>query len=605
MHRFGNTNDSFAAMTKLTQYNHHNLPILNSKIHNYLALLHYALGELELMLKEFQLGLSFLVGTDKLASNPVISNYALGLSYAKNHEQAEIFFNQAKKLYTESKCEFGYYFYLGTYSSHLENLGLIDEAVEHYQRFIIQSEKSKSAYQILTDIIEFAEFAEFALRHNKIDELLQHIDSATPLAYKCEIPSQISSLANLYQSLAELDCFNDKQKITYYQSAFTFNALFKTLNNKKEKKYLSDIYSLNKSITQSHNNQSLEENLSLISSIGEYLSTNSLTESMLRFNQDLSRFMSADIFAIGLCDPSSTLFNYEYYFENGEKITPPSIDISENTSLAGYCLNTRSAYIHNNFSIEVMAEALHTVDDKLTRYGNNYDFSASVMFAPIIFQDQLLGVLTVQSKRENRYNDYHFNIFKHLTTYLAIGIMHIRQKNALLEQREKFKVLSYTDTVTGLHNRQALFEHFDNLPQQSQISTCGMLVIDIDYFKEYNDFYGHLHGDKLLKKLSHILSETVANTQGMAIRYGGDEFILFMHNCTTDDLTFLGESLLLKLKNAEFMHEKSKISPYITLSIGANSSLLEPSTTIESMFHHADLVLYQAKNKGRNQIVIS
>lgn len=398
-----------------------------------------------------------------------------------------------------------------------------------------------------------------------------------------------------------MEHFNDKEKIEFYKTAFRFNDQFKALNDDKERQHLSDIYSLNLSITQWHNSQSLEKNLSLLSSIGQYLSTHSLTESMLRFNQDLNSFMRADIFAIGLCDQNNNHFLYEHYFENGKSIAPPVIDLTKNSSIAGYCLKKQKAFIHNDFSIDVMSTLLSIPTEELSVFGNSYDFSSSVMFAPIIFEEKVLGVLTVQSKASNSYNDYQFNILKHLTTYLAIGIMHIRQKNALLQQREEFKKLSLTDALTGLYNRKALFDHFNQI---TSIDHCGILVIDIDYFKEYNDFYGHLAGDQLLKDFSILLKETIEDKQGIAARYGGDEFILFIHNCTQTELLSIGHRLLDKVRNAKLKHSQSKVSEFITLSIGASISKFTPNISIDSIIYPADLALYKAKNNGRDQLAL-
>lgn len=192
MGRLGTKNEAIASLSKIKNDKNNDNPLLKAKVHNYLALTYHSLNEYEKMIHEFKQALNHITDEKVLSHNPTLSNYALSLSYTNDFEQAEIYFNKAQSLYKKYNSEIGYYYYLCTYSPHLENIGQIDAAESNYQTLIIESKKSYNSYQFLVDIIEYANFA---IRHNRIDGLLPYLSLANPFISGCELPPQIASLA--------------------------------------------------------------------------------------------------------------------------------------------------------------------------------------------------------------------------------------------------------------------------------------------------------------------------------------------------------------------------------------------------------------------------
>ena len=162
---------------------------------------------------------------------------------------------------------------------------------------------------------------------------------------------------------------------------------------------------------------------------------------------------------------------------------------------------------------------------------------------------------------------------------------------------------AYQDGLTGLYNRKFLEDHGKKLILQAKREefNIGVLLLDMDHFKAVNDEYGHDIGDKVLKELSRILMETVRESD-IVIRYGGEEFIILLVNVNSEeDALNVANKIRIKVQNNEIdVYAGSKLRK--TVSIGL-SMYPEDSSTLDSVIKNADIALYEAKNKGRNQVV--
>lgn len=171
------------------------------------------------------------------------------------------------------------------------------------------------------------------------------------------------------------------------------------------------------------------------------------------------------------------------------------------------------------------------------------------------------------------------------------------------QDRQKLTALTILDEKTGLFNfrhfKQAINEEMKRAERYAR--HLGLIMIDIDYFKHYNDTNGHQMGDLLLKELSVILRESVRETD-MVARFGGEEFIILLPETSKAQTRSLAENLRLQIQNHIFPLEEKQPNKDLTVSIGIASypsrSIVSPETLLEK----ADQALYKAKNKGRNRV---
>jgi len=130
-------------------------------------------------------------------------------------------------------------------------------------------------------------------------------------------------------------------------------------------------------------------------------------------------------------------------------------------------------------------------------------------------------------------------------------------------------------------------------------------MVDIDYFKFYNDTYGHLKGDDCLKHVAQALSNSLQRAGDIVARYGGEEFVIILPNTTPDSALQIGEMLRTKITSLAIKHEKSQTAPYVTISLGVATHIPTPQSNFAELLQAADMALYAAKQGGRNQVQLA
>ena len=164
---------------------------------------------------------------------------------------------------------------------------------------------------------------------------------------------------------------------------------------------------------------------------------------------------------------------------------------------------------------------------------------------------------------------------------------------------------SEVDELTGIYNRYGIRRRFRELYKIAEVDDqkLCMAIFDIDFFKEYNDQYGHLQGDACLQKVAQILQKTASNLFFIA-RYGGDEFLIVGINKTNDEIECFAQNLLNNIREARISFQYSPIVPQITISFGAVNAKVEDNLDILDFVYNADKVLYKVKKKGRNNYMV-
>jgi len=177
---------------------------------------------------------------------------------------------------------------------------------------------------------------------------------------------------------------------------------------------------------------------------------------------------------------------------------------------------------------------------------------------------------------------------------------------ALKFQTELFRSMSFIDDLTGIANRRALEDklniYFAIAKRTQQL--LSLLIIDIDFFKQYNDRYGHLAGDLCLQKIATLLKKTMVRESDLVARYGGEEFVCLLFNTDSKGATIVAEKLL---SNVARLRLKNKVIPeqsFLTISIGIACYPSEKISSSTELFNSADKALYKAKKEGRNRAII-
>jgi diguanylate cyclase (GGDEF)-like protein len=180
-----------------------------------------------------------------------------------------------------------------------------------------------------------------------------------------------------------------------------------------------------------------------------------------------------------------------------------------------------------------------------------------------------------------------------------------RAEISLAAANEELHRLSILDSLTGLANRRGLDEYLESLRKVDawNSSAISVFMIDIDFFKAYNDRYGHLAGDAMLEHIGGLFLNAIRGLRGMAARYGGDEFLIIIPDMDRKAAEATAESLLSAVRALGRPQGSPEGDIGIAVSIGVAASNPTAVCRPESLFKRADKALYEAKRQGRNRVV--
>ena len=198
-----------------------------------------------------------------------------------------------------------------------------------------------------------------------------------------------------------------------------------------------------------------------------------------------------------------------------------------------------------------------------------------------------------------------------LLLFLLISIVFeindFRTRHKLLaDSNEQLEQLSNLDSLTGLANRRCFDENLEKeLKRSSRDSTpLSLILLDVDYFKDFNDTYGHLVGDECLRQISSVLQKTVERSHDLAARYGGEEFAVILPSTDLKGGLVIAERLRSLVENLDLTSPKASILQSITISLGVVSVVPgERNITSKSLIDQADKALYEAKKQGKNRVI--
>jgi len=212
-------------------------------------------------------------------------------------------------------------------------------------------------------------------------------------------------------------------------------------------------------------------------------------------------------------------------------------------------------------------------------------------------QGEILGVLHVQSQSQENLDEAKHRLAYTVVEQVAMALSNLKLREALREQ-------SIRDPLTGLYNRRYMEEALKQ--QMSRVTRhlhpLGIIMIDIDYFKPFNDTYGHAAGDMLLRELGQFLQRRI-RAEDIACRYGGEEFMLIMPDASLEAAELRAEDLRQEVRQLR-VGGNGLLHGEITLSLGI-AIYPQHGRTIDNVLQAADYALYRAKQAGRDQVAIA
>ncbi|MBR8831510.1 MAG: hypothetical protein N5P05_003151 [Chroococcopsis gigantea SAG 12.99] len=263
---------------------------------------------------------------------------------------------------------------------------------------------------------------------------------------------------------------------------------------------------------------------------------------------------------------------------------------------------------------------------KDSRYIQGSTRFRSLICAPLNINNRTIGVINISHHKPMKYSSEDLKLFTALTSQAAASIQtaqyyaQLKEYSQTLEQKvqertlelehtkkdleklnKELHILATVDQLTQLANRrqfdQSLQSEWKRMSRTNK--PLSFILCDIDYFKKYNDHYGHPEGDRCLKQVAKVLQESVSRCGDLVARYGGEEFALILPNTSDWGALKIAQDIQAAVADLKIPHCVSQVSEYVTVSMGIATA--GPEENLEAFIKKADIALYRAKEGGRDQ----
>jgi diguanylate cyclase (GGDEF)-like protein len=177
----------------------------------------------------------------------------------------------------------------------------------------------------------------------------------------------------------------------------------------------------------------------------------------------------------------------------------------------------------------------------------------------------------------------------------------------LQQDNQNLKILATLDSLTKLYNRRG-FEQYLQQEWELMQRICAplsLIMCDIDFFKNYNDTYGHPAGDRCLIKVGAAMRNAVRRSSDLVARYGGEEFVVVLPNTDAMGAVYVAENIRTAIKALQIHHSSSVAGEYVSMSLGVATVIPNPSIDISKAIDASDRALYEAKAQGRDRVIVA
>lgn len=227
------------------------------------------------------------------------------------------------------------------------------------------------------------------------------------------------------------------------------------------------------------------------------------------------------------------------------------------------------------------------------------EWVCSYLTVPIQIRQSTIGFLNLDSETPGFFKSNHAERLQSFANHAAIAI-----GNASLY--EEIHNLAIRDALTNLYNRRYFEEILRKEYSRHSRSRANLsvLMMDVDYFKAFNDAYGNVHGDECLRQIAKVINNSISRPPDVGARYGGEEFICLLPETSLDGAAIVAERIHLGVLNLAIPHSFSSVSQVVSIIIGVAATKCIRDGLIADIIDKADKQLYIAKSRGRNRVEV-
>jgi len=350
--------------------------------------------------------------------------------------------------------------------------------------------------------------------------------------------------------------------------------------------------------------QRLANEMSQLYTLGLYTgSTLSKDEVLRRTSDNIESLMNPHAYYIALYDEVSDLLSFEVFMEHGRQLAKMKIPLDKGGVTSRIIQRGNSILVQDwsntSYELEVMSFELErsqkTQNSKLITH-NSPDM-LSYLGVPMLWEDRVIGVISVQCEEAMSFDPHDERLLMALAAQTAMAIENARLHQLAQDQGK-------LDSLTLVYNHGYFVELVRNAVAQSDTedTQVALIMLDIDHFKHYNDSFGHVAGDSVLRMVAQALKSSMRETDAVG-RWGGEEFGVLLLGVGITEAKKIARQVRRAISELSPVNGHGQVLPNPTISQGI-SSYPYPSATANDLIEEADTALYHAKKHGRNQLVV-
>ncbi len=305
--------------------------------------------------------------------------------------------------------------------------------------------------------------------------------------------------------------------------------------------------------------------------------------------QQLSRVIPTDSYYVGLHAPGDAFVAMQIVVDDGERFAEQKIPYGE--GLSSLVIERRQPLLVRRLSVEE-----NNLPVKRVPVGNRRQ-SESWLGVPLLMRDEFTGVLAVASYQANAFKEDDITLLSNLASQVALALDNARHHAQVEEQARR-------DSLTGAYNHGYFVAQLEHVVAQShRARPVALIMLDIDYFKKYNDTYGHVVGDLVLRLIVQVIRAHIKRTDIVG-RWGGEEFGIILPKTTLAQAQLVAQRIRQTLVTIPLLDESGKAFPKPTVSQGI-AAFPDHAQNAHQLVDVADAALYDAKHAGRDQVRVA
>jgi diguanylate cyclase (GGDEF)-like protein len=337
--------------------------------------------------------------------------------------------------------------------------------------------------------------------------------------------------------------------------------------------------------------QDLREQTRVLTALGDIgrkiAASLKLEDIVLAVYEGIGALMKTDSFGLGLYDPVHDQINYELLLEGGKRL-PPLLLTRNSNSFSGWCVEHRQPLMMGDSTIEYRRYL-----PELPKSHGTENRHRSLLFAPMIINNDVIGIISAQSRTAYAYTDRDLATLMTLAASVSVAMQNARLYASVLSAAR-------VDELTGAMTRRYFFERASVEFQRAQRERAplSVVMVDLDHFKSLNDTWGHAFGDQVLRTFG-TLAQSHKRAHDLFGRYGGEEFALLLPRANLEGAMRAAQCLRQETEVLALHCNNQPVR--VTASFGV-ATRAEDDTCIETLLARADSALYRAKTEGRNRV---